>query len=1535
MYPKNRNNAMNPHGLYDPKYEHDACGVGFVQRLDGRANHAVVESALAALKNLAHRGAAGADADSGDGAGILFRIPDALLRQYVDFALPPAGDYAAGMAFLPAGDAGAGACRREAAECLMLEGWRLLGWRRVPTAPEHLGAAALAAMPSVWQFFAVPQEPGDREERERRAYILRKRLEKALGRPSQGENCFYVSSLSFRTVVYKGMMTAAQVERFYPDLTDRRTESPFAVVHQRYSTNTFPAWHLAQPFRCLAHNGEINTIRGNRNHMRAREPGLASEAYGEDLRRVLPVLEDNVSDSANLDNACEFLKHGGREIQHAMAMLMPQAWGTKYPMGPDLRGFFEFHAGLMEPWDGPAAVVFTDGDRVGACLDRNGLRPARWAVTHDGMAVFASEAGVLRLPDAEVAEKGALRPGQMLLADPAEGRLLTDYEVKTRLARRRPYRRWVEENRIDIRGFFGDPGELEIEAEARELPFRQRLFGYTRDDTEIVMAAMARTGLEPTGSMGADIPLAVFSDLPQPLFAYFRQQFAQITNPPIDPIREELVMSLMTFMGNSPNVLAEEPSQARLVKLRHPVLANADLERIRELKQDDFRAVTLDALFEPPAEGEAPGERLRAALDRLEEEAEKAVLAGARLVVLSDRAAGPERPPIPSLLAVAAVNRRLTETGLRVRTGLICETGEPREVTHLALLLGFGASAVNPWLAFQTIANLAAEGDLGSDLSPSDAVEKYTHALTKGLLKIMSKMGISTLRSYRGAQVFEAVGLGRELMGRYFPGIASRVGGIGLAEVEREALMRLEDALPFAEANGGEARDKIDWPNIPSVPLPIGGVYRYRRNGERHLWTPETITLLQQAVRSGDYETYRKYAERINNQAASLSTLRGMLEFREGKPVRLSAVEPAESIVRRFATGAMSFGSLSKEAHETLAIAMNRLGAKSNCGEGGEDPARYVPLENGDSRSSAVKQIASGRFGVGIEYLNNAREIQIKISQGAKPGEGGQLPGHKVDREIARVRHSTPGVTLISPPPHHDIYSIEDIAQLIHDLKEANDQARISVKLVSEVGVGTIAAGVAKAMAGMILIAGHDGGTGASPLSSIRNVGSPWEIGLAETQQTLVLNNLRGRVRLQADGQMKTGRDVAVAALLGADEFGFATAPLVSLGCIMMRKCHTNGCPVGVATQDPELRKRFAGKPEHAMNLFRFVAEEVREIMAGLGFRTVDEMIGRVDMLRVNPDVGFWKAAGLDFSLLLKEPPAGRERRAVSATLNPAPPDAGPNLDQRLLPELAPIIESGKGQARLSAEVFNTDRAVGTRISSRIVRRHGAGGLADDAIVLSLTGSAGQSFGAFLAPGLTLSLEGEANDYVGKGLSGGRVVVRTSPGAGYVASGSVIIGNVALYGAIAGELYVNGRAGERFAVRNSGAVAVVEGVGDHGCEYMTGGRVAVLGQTGVNFAAGMSGGIAYVYDEDGLFDSRCNLEMVDLDLVSDRDAEELRAMLERHRARTGSPRAESILASWERERAHFVKVFPMEYRRALGAMLKADAETPRKEREPA
>ncbi|MDR1613090.1 MAG: glutamate synthase large subunit [Planctomycetota bacterium] len=1521
---------MKKTGLYDPVNEHDACGVGFVARVDGSASHGVVESALTALCNLAHRGASGADADSGDGAGILAAIPDALFRRKTGFDLPPAGRYAVGMAFLPAGGLDLAAVRDEAERAASAEGWAWLGWRDVPVRPDALGKVALASMPIVRQFFIAPPDPtADADALERVAYVLRKVIERRAAGAAEGGD-FYIASLSFRTVVYKGMMTAAQVSVFYPDLLEPEFVSPFAVVHQRYSTNTFPSWKLAQPFRCLAHNGEINTIKGNRNWLRAREPDLASPLFGDAIEKILPVLEEDASDSASLDNALELLKNGGREIQHAMTMLIPQAWGSKYPMGPDMRGFFEYHSGLMEPWDGPAAVVFTDGVSVGACLDRNGLRPARYSLTRDGLLVFASEAGVLKLDPAGVVEKGALRPGQMLLADPRVGRVLKDGEIKSRLARRRPYRRWVEENRIDIHGFFGALDEMS--PEILELPFRQRLFGYTRDDTEIVLEHMAVKGLEPSGSMGADTPLPVFSDRPQLLYHYFRQQFAQITNPAIDPIREELVMSLMTFIGNDPNILAEEPGQARLLKLLHPVLSCDDMRRLRDLRSDAFPVMTLDAVFDLPEPAGAAGENLRRALDRLEDAAENAARAGARLIIVSDREAGTARPPVPSLLAAAAVNRRLVDTGLRIGVGLIVESGDAREVTHLALLLGVGASAVSPWLAFDTIADLAQRRDLSADIPAAAAVENYVHALRKGLLKIMSKMGISTLRGYRGAQVFEAVGIGGEVMGRYFQGISSRMGGIGLAEIEGEAVTRLRLAAPFSSAAGRDVgqgrRTDPDWSTNLPMPLPVGGMYRYRKNGERHLWTPETITLLQKAVRENDAGTYRKYAELINNQAGKLSTLRGMLRFKGGRGVPLAEVEPAGEIMKRFVTGAMSFGSLSREAHETLAVAMNRIGSNSNSGEGGEDPARYQPLANGDSVISGTKQVASGRFGVTLEYLVNAREIQIKIAQGAKPGEGGQLPGHKVNDVIAKVRHSTPGVTLISPPPHHDIYSIEDIAQLIHDLRRANDRARISVKLVSETGVGTIAAGVAKANADMILIAGHDGGTGASPLSSIYRAGAPWELGLAETQQTLALNNLRDRVRLQADGQMKTGRDVAIAALLGADEFGFATAPLVAVGCIMMRKCHTNGCPVGVATQDPELRKRFRGKPEHVINFFRLVAGELREIMAGLGFRTVREMVGRSDRLEVDPALREGKARNLDWRDILLMVESRPLALVTGARQEPAA-----ELDERILPEIEAALADPGVRVRARTEVVNTDRTVGARISSEIVRRHGGAGLPADAVVVELDGSAGQSFGAFAAPGLTLALSGEANDYVGKGLSGGKLIVKPPAGAGFDPSESIMIGNVALYGATGGELYVNGRAGERFAVRNSGARTVVEGVGDHGCEYMTGGRVAILGQTGVNFAAGMSGGLAYVYDGDGLFDTRCNLEMIDLDVLDAEDESELEAMIREHAAMTGSRLATQLLDGWEVSKAKFVKVFPMEYRRALGRMTKADADTPRRERE--
>ncbi|MDR3038256.1 MAG: glutamate synthase large subunit [Candidatus Adiutrix sp.] len=1495
---------MRKIGLYDPQYEHDSCGVGFIGRLGGESDHEVVKKGLELLNNLTHRGAAGAD--SGDGAGILLRLPDGFLRARLDFKLPPAGEYGLGLLFLPPAEDEAARARdlveRRSAEIA----FQVLGWRAVPVRPEALGAAARAGRPAVWQFVVAPATPDrlDGETLERRLYVLRKSLMSAAGAAGFTADDFYLPSLSGRTVVYKGMMMAAELPRFYPDLTDPNLVSPLAVIHQRYSTNTFPSWRLAQPFRTLGHNGEINTIRGNRNWLTAREPALASSLFGEDIKRHFPLREPESSDSASLDNALEFLIRGGRKLDQAMAMLIPQAWGDKYPMGPNLRGFFEFHAGLMEPWDGPATVVFTDGLHVGATLDRNGLRPARFCLGEDGLVIFASEAGALEMPPEQVVARGALRPGQMLLAEIGAGRLRQDAEIKSSLARRRPWRRWVEENRLTVPGFF-NPGGDSI-PDLGHLASRQALFGYDRDDLEIVLSPMAATGAEPTGSMGADTPLAVLETRPQSLFNFFRQQFAQITNPPIDSIREELVMSLMTFIGYQPNILAEEPGQARLLKLRHPFLANDDLQRLENLKHEDFHCARLDATFEAPAKGVRPGRALAEALARLTDEALARVLGGARLVIISDKAASGIRLPIPALLAVAAVNRRLMSSGDRVKIGLICQTGEAREVGHMAMLLSLGASVINPWLAYETVADLARRGLLPAPVGEGAAVDNYVQALSKGLLKIMSKMGISTLRGYRGARIFEAVGLGPELMADYFPGLVSRIGGLGLAELERDAVLKGLAASGLAAEEG----DGV----LPAL-LPEGGAYRHRLNGTAHLWSPETITLLQEAVRRGDYDIYRQYAARINDQAERAFTLRGLLEFLPGPPIPLAEVEPESEIVRRFATGAMSFGSLSLEAHTTLARAMNSLGARSNCGEGGEDPARYRPQPDGSSVRSAVKQVASGRFGVTLEYLVQADELQIKIAQGAKPGEGGQLPGHKVDREIARVRHATAGVTLISPPPHHDIYSIEDIAQLIYDLYQANDRARVSVKLVSEVGVGTIAAGVAKALAGTILISGGDGGTGASPLSSIRGAGSPWEIGLAETQQTLVLNNLRGRVRLQTDGQLKTGRDVAVAALLGADEFGFATAPLVALGCLMMRKCHSNTCPVGVATQDPAMRARFRGRPEHVVNYFTFVAREVREIMARIGFRRMEDMIGQVERLRPRSDSRLPAERGLNFSAILF-PPRGEVRRYLGPTYEVRP--SAETLDDRLLPEVRAVLDGGSPLVK-DLPIRNTDRTVGAKISSYIVRGRGAAGLPADSVRLNLTGSAGQSFGAFIAPGVTLALAGEANDYVGKGLSGGRLIIRPHRNhhPDYEPGGNTIAGNVALYGATSGELYLSGRAGERFAVRNSGAWAVVEGLGDHGCEYMTGGRVAVLGLTGVNFAAGMSGGLAYIYDLDGLFDSRCNLAMVDLDLLEEEDEDELKGMIERHADLTDSPAARKILNNWPREKGKFVKVFPHEYRRVL------------------
>ncbi|MBW2283050.1 MAG: glutamate synthase large subunit [Deltaproteobacteria bacterium] len=1496
-------------GLYDPRLEHDACGVGFVVNVDGRQDHEIVEKGVEVLKNLLHRGAIGGDQKTGDGAGILFQVPDRFFRRESGnsgFDLPDPGAYGVGMVFMPRSSEARESCARVVERTCSEEGLKFLGWRNVPVDETAIDGQAKAEMPVIMQCF-VDGKGLDPDALERKLYVARRRMEKGVVGREAAADSFYVCSLSARTLLYKGLFTAPQLEAFYPDLSDTEVVSALAVVHQRYSTNTFPSWQLAQPFRYLCHNGEINTLKGNLNLIRAREPRLASRLFGDDIKKLLPIIDERGSDSACLDNAFELLVGAGRSLAHAMLMLVPEAWGVKYPLGPDQRGFFEYHAGLMEPWDGPAAVAFTDGREVGAILDRNGLRPARYTITKDGFMVFASEAGVLDLPPEEIAEKGALRPGQMILADLSKQRVLKNGEIKNIYARRQPYRRWVEENRISLRGFFGSVESIQPDLE--KLLFRQKLFGYTREDLQMILEPMALDGQEPVGSMGADSPLAVFSEKNQLLFNYFKQLFAQVTNPAIDPVREELVMSLMTFIGNPSDILSEAPQSSRLVKLLHPILSNEDLERVKNLNVDGFRSETIPIGF--PADGSDGA--LEAALAGIGRECERAVAEGNSLIILSDRDLPRNQAPIPSLLAASAVNQRLIRQGVRTSSGIFLETGEAREVMHLALLLGYGATAVNPYLAFETIAAMSERKELGKPVGTGKALENYIKALCKGLLKIMSKMGISTLRSYRSAQIFEAVGLNTDVVDAYFPGTPSRVEGIGLEHIAAEALNRRALAV----------NDEPDAPNI----LPDGGFYRYRRDGERHQLTPEAITALQQAVRKNDDALYRAYAAMINNQIRKTSTLRGMFHFKPTTAIPLEEVEPATEIMKRFVTGAMSFGSISREAHETMAIAMNRIGGMSNSGEGGEDPARYVPLPNGDSRSSAVKQVASGRFGVTAEYLVHARELQIKVAQGAKPGEGGQLPGHKVNREIARVRYSTPGVTLISPPPHHDIYSIEDLAQLIFDLKNANPEARISVKLVSEIGVGTVAAGVAKGHADMILISGYDGGTGASPLSSMRHAGTPWELGLSETQQTLVLNKLRGRVRIQADGQMKTGRDVVIAALLGAEEFGFATIALVVLGCVMMRKCQTNTCPVGIATQDPELRRFFNGKPEYLQNFFRMVAEEVRELMARLGFRKMDDLVGRSDLLEMNRAIEFWKSRSLDFSRIFHRPDSDGPFRCVERQ-DHAIQDV---LDRELISRAEKAL-TAKERVTMDLSIRNVNRTTGAMLSGEIAKRYGHAGLPEDTIVCRFSGAAGQSFGAFGAAGLTLILEGEANDYLGKGLSGAKIIVKPYQGSDFDPSENIVAGNVILYGATGGEVFLLGMAGERFGIRNSGACAVVEGVGDHGCEYMTGGKVVVLGETGINFAAGMSGGIAYVYDPERKLDSRCNLDMVDLELLTEaEDIAELKGLIQKHLEYTGSQKARGILDNWEVCLPFFVKVFPMEYRRVLGLMSKEDEATEREE----
>lgn len=1491
----------SPNGLYHPSYEHDACGVGMVADIHGHASHDIVLKGITVLERLLHRGASGCDPETGDGAGILMQIPHRFFNTHsIGFTLPKIGQYAIGMFFLPQDDKLKDACKSLIYSVAQEEGCPVLGYRNVPVNPDAIGRQARETVPSIHQvFFSKKEGLTKSADFERHLYILRRRIENAImaQMPDIGD-AFYIPSLSSRTIVYKGLLKAPQLPLFYTDLTDPLFESAVSIVHQRYSTNTFPSWSLAHPFRYIAHNGEVNTLRGNINQMNAREKSLASPLFGEEINKILPIIRSGQSDSACLDNALELLTAGGRSLPHAMMMLIPQAWGKKYFMGEDVRGFFDYHSGIIEPWDGPAAVCFTDGEGAGAMVDRNGLRPARYEISHDGLLILASEAGVVDTNPSDIAERGCLRPGQMLWIDFSSGRICRDAEIKTRIARRRPYRRWCQENRIHIRGFFDDITAPKVDS-PKILLAHQTLFGYTKDEIETYLDPMALSGNDPLASMGNDAALSVLSERPQLLFNYFKQLFAQVTNPPIDPIREELVMSLTTYIGNPANILEESPLMARLIRLERPILTSGDLDRLKECREKDFRSITLSMGFSPFSE-----HGLEEALQELEHQAELCIDKGFQILILSDRKISPNEAPIPSLLGVAAVNRRLSKLGKRTSTGIIIDTGEAREIMHFALLLGFGATAVCPWLALESITNRQHQGELGEYLSANKALENYLNAIDHGLLKTMSKMGISTLRSFRGSQIFEAVGLGKNLINTYFPGVASRIGGIGLTEIASESKNRFERKNSFLLQDSEE--------------LNISGEFKYRKGDEteKHIWTSKAIGEFQRSLRNKDYTRFLSFSSMVNESEETLCTLRGLFDFSSTEGIPVEETESEESILHRFVSGAMSFGSISREAHETIAIAMNRLGGMSNSGEGGEDPTRFTAYENGDSACSAIKQIASGRFGVTAEYLANAKELQIKIAQGAKPGEGGQLPGTKVNEEIARVRHSTPGVSLISPPPHHDIYSIEDLAELIFDLRHANPTARVSVKLVSEAGVGTIAAGVAKGGADMILISGHDGGTGASPLTSIKHAGLPWELGVAETHQTLVLNGLRNKVRIQADGQIKTGRDVVIAALLGAEEFGFATSILIALGCAMARVCHKNCCPVGIATQDPQLRKRFKGKPEYIETYLRFVARQTREILAKLGLRSLDEAVGRTDLLRVERAINFWKTKNLDFSLILTETP-----RAVHCT--EIHKELVDNYNEKIINITQHSIDSGE-PIEAHFDISNTDRAVGTRLSYHVVKRYNHRGLPDDTVSLHFHGTAGQSFGAYLAHGVTLSLTGQANDYLGKGLSGGKIIVKPFEHSSYDPGENVIAGNVLLYGAVSGKVFIRGQVGERFAVRNSGAFAVIEGAGNHCCEYMTGGCVVVLGKTGVNFGAGMSGGIAFVWDEDRLFDLRCNLDMIDLESVEKgEDVALLRSLIEEHAKLTGSTRAMHILEHFEEILPSFVKVFPIEYRRALAQLQQA------------
>jgi glutamate synthase (NADPH/NADH) large chain len=1509
-------------GLYDPDNEHDACGVGFVVDVKGRRSTEIIQKALKVLSNLEHRGACGSEANTGDGAGILLQIPHRFLAHQCEelgielpgrfqdgggYGVQDADRYGVGMVFLPTDLDSRVACETVFERVVAAEGLRVLGWRTVPTDDSSIGPTAKDAEPVIKQIFiGCSAEFADDQAFERRLYIVRKQVEKEIRNLDvAGRSMFYVCSLSSKTIVYKGMLTAPQLGLFYPDLSESDVETALALVHSRFSTNTFPSWARAHPYRYVAHNGEINTLRGNVNWMHARETMFRSRLFGSEIGKVLPVIDTRGSDSGMFDNVAELLTLTGRSLPHAVMMMIPEPWSGHESMSEEKKAFYEYHSCMMEPWDGPASIAFTDGEIIGAVLDRNGLRPSRYYVTKDDLVIMASEVGVLDVPADQVLVKGRLEPGRMFLVDTRQGRIVDDDELKQTLAAEFPYAKWLHQNIVPLDEL---PDPISIYPPDHDTVLsRQEAFGYSKEDLSVIMGPMATLANEAVGSMGSDIPLAVLSERPQLLYSYFKQLFAQVTNPPVDAIREELVMSADTTIGPEANMLEPSPECAHQIKMKSPILSNEDLERLRRLDGSGhrwgsrgFKSITLPMLFKVDEGG--------AGLERATEElcvmASDSITAGYDIIVLSDRRIDREHAGIPALLAVSAIHHHLIREGTRTQVGLILETGEPREVHHFALLLGYGAAAINPYLAFETLQDLVRQGYIAG-VSQAQSVKNYIKAISKGIVKVISKMGISTIQSYCGAQIFEAIGLDPDLVGKYFTGTPSRIGGISLDVIAEETKMRHCRAFPVRSLNGPL--------------LAEGGVYKWRRSGEYHLFNPETIHKLQHACRSNNFAVFKEYSRLIDNQAENLCTLRGLMEFKPDRPpVPLEEVEPVESIVRRFKSGAMSYGSISKEAHETLAIAMNRIGGKSNTGEGGEEPSRYTADPNGDSRNSAIKQVASARFGVTSSYLVNARELQIKMAQGAKPGEGGQLPGHKVYPWIAQVRHSTPGVGLISPPPHHDIYSIEDLAQLIYDLKNANHNARISVKLVAEVGVGTVAAGVAKAHADVVLISGHDGGTGASPLSSIAHAGVPWELGLAETHQVLVLNKLRDRIAVEVDGQLKTGRDVVIAALLGAEEFGFATAPLVAMGCVMMRVCHLNTCPVGVATQDPKLRAKFKGDASHVVTFMRFIAQEMRELMASLGFRTVNEMVGHSECLEMARTIEHWKAQNLDFSAIFHQPKVGEEVGRYCKIRQ----DHGleRSLDNTTLMELCrPALDEGL-PVRATLPIRNINRTVGTILGSEVTRRFGPNGLPDDTIQLHFKGSAGQSFGAFIPRGVSLTLEGDANDYVGKGLSGGKIIVLPPKASTFAPEANVIIGNVAFYGATGGEAYINGVAGERFCVRNSGLNAVVEAVGDHGCEYMTGGRVVVLNRTGRNFAAGMSGGIAYVLDRDGEFASRCNREMVELEEIEDpQELETVKDMISRHVQYTGSKRAAEIFLSWEEWCPRFVRVIPKDYKRVLDA----------------